>query len=165
MVAACGLPVVFWFHSFICLAGTVFAFVFLPETQGKTLTELSNLFVKKPETPKMILPTSLTLSKEKEASMVWGAQNFLTKFLKLFYFEFRNFCLFCFFAILCILLQINKHWPTHFIKDVFYSCQTLYYFKYQIAYKKKPTVLKLALNSGVLKQKVFNWLASFWHKK
>lgn len=70
MVAACGLPVVFWFHSFICLAGTVFAFVFLPETQGKTLTELSNLFVKKPETPKMILPTSLTLSKEKEASMV-----------------------------------------------------------------------------------------------
>jgi hypothetical protein len=37
MVGSCGLPVVFWFHSFVCLAGTVFAFVFLPETQGPIL--------------------------------------------------------------------------------------------------------------------------------
>jgi len=73
MVAACGLPVVFWFHSFISLAGTVFAFVYLPETQGKTLTELSNLFVKKPEIQKIGLETSLSIgsiSKAKEAQMV-----------------------------------------------------------------------------------------------
>ena len=71
MVASCGLPVVFWFHSFICLGGTVFAFVFLPETQGKTLTELSNLFVKKPEIAKIGLDTSVSiakLSKEQEAA-------------------------------------------------------------------------------------------------
>ena len=68
MVAVCGLPVVFWFHSFVCLVGTVFAFVYLPETQGKTLTELSNLFVKKPELPKFIITPSLPMTKEQEAS-------------------------------------------------------------------------------------------------
>jgi hypothetical protein len=70
MVNGCGMPVVFWFHSFVCLAGTVFAFVYLPETQGKTLTELSNLFVKKPETSKIVIHPTIPMTKEQEASMV-----------------------------------------------------------------------------------------------
>ena len=37
MVSAFGLPVVFWIHSFICLCGTVFAYIFLPETKVKVL--------------------------------------------------------------------------------------------------------------------------------
>ena len=41
-----GLPVVFWAHGLNCLAGIAFAFFFLPETKNKTLTELSQLFVK-----------------------------------------------------------------------------------------------------------------------
>lgn len=66
MVNSFGLPVVFWLHSFICLAGTIFAFIFLPETQGKTLAELSNLFVKKSE--KKFFAPNLTLTKEQEAA-------------------------------------------------------------------------------------------------
>jgi hypothetical protein len=70
MVGSCGLPIVFWFHGVICLAGTVFAFIFLPETQGKTLTELSHLFVKKPKVPTIVVHTSSSVTKEKEAAMV-----------------------------------------------------------------------------------------------
>lgn len=47
MVDALGLAAVFWIHSLVCLAATVFAFVFMPETKGKTLSELSNLYDKK----------------------------------------------------------------------------------------------------------------------
>ena len=42
-----GLHTIFWFHSAMCLLACVWAFAILPETQGKTLTELSNLYEKK----------------------------------------------------------------------------------------------------------------------
>jgi hypothetical protein len=45
------------------LAGTVFAYFILPETQGKTLTELSNLFVEKPEAAKIIITPSFPATK------------------------------------------------------------------------------------------------------
>jgi len=65
MVESLGLATVFWIHSLICLTGTVFACFFLPETQGKTLAELSNMFEKKPEKE-----SRLNLTKEQEADLV-----------------------------------------------------------------------------------------------
>lgn len=64
MVESLGLATVFWMHSLVCLTATVFACVFLPETQGKTLAELSNLYVKKPEKE-----SKLNLTKEQEADL------------------------------------------------------------------------------------------------
>jgi hypothetical protein len=64
MVESLGLATVFWIHSLVCLTATVFAYVFLPETQGKTLAELSNLFVKKPAKE-----SHLNLTKEQEANL------------------------------------------------------------------------------------------------
>ena len=45
-----GLPKLFWIHSCICAATCVIAMMILPETQGKTLTELSEMYTtpKKP---------------------------------------------------------------------------------------------------------------------
>jgi SP family facilitated glucose transporter-like MFS transporter 8 len=36
----------FWLYGGICAAGTVFFFVFLPETRGKTFAEIEKMFVK-----------------------------------------------------------------------------------------------------------------------
>lgn len=62
LVENLGLATVFWIHSLICFAATAFACLFLPETQGKTLAELSTLYVKKPEKE-----SKLNLTKEQEA--------------------------------------------------------------------------------------------------
>lgn len=62
MVESLGLATVFWIHSLVCLTATVFACFFLPETQGKTLAELSLLYVKKPAKE-----SKLNLTKEQEA--------------------------------------------------------------------------------------------------
>ena len=42
-----GLNVLFWIHSGICIFASILAFLILPETQGKTLTELANIYEKK----------------------------------------------------------------------------------------------------------------------
>jgi len=47
VVGELGLPKVFWIHSGICVALSLAAAAILPETQGLTLTELSNLYEKK----------------------------------------------------------------------------------------------------------------------
>ena len=72
VVGALGLPMVFWIHSGICVALSLLAAAILPETQGLTLTELSNLYEKKielkesnPENNPKVEPWS----KEKEAGM------------------------------------------------------------------------------------------------
>ena len=42
-----GLPALFWIHSCICAAVCFIAMMILPETQGKTLTELSEMYTPK----------------------------------------------------------------------------------------------------------------------
>ena len=42
-----GLPTLFWIHSSICAAVCFIAMMILPETQGKTLTELSEMYTPK----------------------------------------------------------------------------------------------------------------------
>ena len=42
-----GLPNIFWIHSGICGLVCIIAILILPETQGKTLTELSSMYSKK----------------------------------------------------------------------------------------------------------------------
>ena len=43
-----GLHYMFWIHSAICVGTCVLAAFVLPDTQGKSLEELSNLYQKKP---------------------------------------------------------------------------------------------------------------------
>ncbi len=38
------LPGIFWMHAGILLFACILAFFIVPETQGKTLTELTNLY-------------------------------------------------------------------------------------------------------------------------
>jgi len=64
MVESFGLAIVFWIHSLVCLTATVFACFYLPETQGMTLAELSNLYEKKPQKE-----SKLNLTKEQEADL------------------------------------------------------------------------------------------------
>ena len=70
MVGELGLPMVFWIHSGICVTLSLLAAAILPETQGLTLTELSNLYEKKK--PKDLENHQTKVepwSKEKEAQM------------------------------------------------------------------------------------------------
>ena len=46
IMAMIGLDVLFWIHSFILLFTSILAYLIMPETQGKTLTELSELYGK-----------------------------------------------------------------------------------------------------------------------
>ena len=41
-----GLSAIFWIHSIICFLTCILAMFILPETQGKTLTELSLMYAK-----------------------------------------------------------------------------------------------------------------------
>ena len=45
-----GLPIIFWIHSGICAFVTIIAILILPETQGKTLTDLSKMYSAKQRT-------------------------------------------------------------------------------------------------------------------
>ena len=53
-----GLSAIFWIHSVTCFLTCIVAMIILPETQGKTLTELSQLYSEKSEQPgkKMVIP-------------------------------------------------------------------------------------------------------------
>ena len=44
-----GLSALFWIHSAICILICIVAIIILPETQGKTLTELSQLYAENPK--------------------------------------------------------------------------------------------------------------------
>lgn len=50
-VNALGLHYMFWIHSAICISTCILAAFVLPDTQGKSLEELSNLYQKKPSKP------------------------------------------------------------------------------------------------------------------
>ena len=81
VVGALGLPMVFWIHSGICVALSLLAAAILPETQGLTLTELSNLYEKKIKLNEPNLENNNTRvepwNKEKEtgisSSCVWNS--------------------------------------------------------------------------------------------
>ena len=65
-----GLPMVFWIHSGICVALSLLAAAILPETQGLTLTELSNLYAKEKKKPEPNLTTApWKMTKEQEANL------------------------------------------------------------------------------------------------
>ena len=42
-----GLSAIFWIHSGICIVSCIVALLIVPETQGKSLTELADLYSKK----------------------------------------------------------------------------------------------------------------------
>ena len=44
-----GLSALFWIHSGICILICIVAIIILPETKGKTLTELSQLYADNPK--------------------------------------------------------------------------------------------------------------------
>ena len=44
-----GLPAIFWIHSGICIVACFVATLIIPDTQGKTLTELSEMYLIKPK--------------------------------------------------------------------------------------------------------------------
>ena len=70
VVGELGLPMVFWIHSGICVTLSLLAAAILPETQGLTLTELSNLYEKKKPKDLENHQTKVeSWSKEKEAQM------------------------------------------------------------------------------------------------
>ena len=46
-----GLHGIFLFHGAICILVSVLAGIFLPETEGKTMTQLENLYKKKSDVP------------------------------------------------------------------------------------------------------------------
>ena len=48
-VNAIGLPVIWWIHSCVSIAMCIIALLIIPETQGKTLTELSQMYSAKPK--------------------------------------------------------------------------------------------------------------------
>ena len=50
-----GVPMVLWFYCSTCLLISLIAYFIMPETRGKTLTELSILFEKKPKEGNKIL--------------------------------------------------------------------------------------------------------------
>ena len=65
-----GLYSLFWIHSGMCVLLSILAGLLLPETQGKTLTELSEMFEKKKKSPQYrpkVEPWKMT--KEQEANM------------------------------------------------------------------------------------------------
>ena len=41
-----GLHTLFWIHGFVCLTMIFIVYFTLPETQGKTLTQLENIYAK-----------------------------------------------------------------------------------------------------------------------
>ena len=45
-----GLPMIFWIQSGICVFVSIIAVLILPETQGKTLTDLSKMYSSKQRT-------------------------------------------------------------------------------------------------------------------
>ena len=45
-IEALGESVVYWIHAGISIFAAIYVFTFIPETKGKTLTQLSNLFIK-----------------------------------------------------------------------------------------------------------------------
>ena len=52
-----GLSAIFWIHSVTCFLTCIVAMIILPETQGKTLTELSQLYSEKSQSgKKMVIP-------------------------------------------------------------------------------------------------------------
>ena len=53
LVGCIGLHLLFWAHACILILTAFLAFFIMPETHGKTLTELSNLYEKKEENSKM----------------------------------------------------------------------------------------------------------------
>ena len=53
LVGCIGLDVLFWAHACILILTAFLAFLIMPETHGKTLTELSNLYEKKEEKSKL----------------------------------------------------------------------------------------------------------------
>ena len=69
VVGELGLPMVFWIHSGICVTLSLLAAAILPETQGLTLTELSNLYEKKKPKDLENQTKVEPWSKEKEAQM------------------------------------------------------------------------------------------------
>ena len=64
-VNALGLSSMFWIHSGICVFICIVAAMILPETRGKSLKELSELYEKKSIKHCKISPAS-SLPKEKE---------------------------------------------------------------------------------------------------
>ena len=52
-VGCIGLHMLFWAHACILILTAFLAFFIMPETHGKTLTELSNLYEKKEEKSKL----------------------------------------------------------------------------------------------------------------
>ena len=44
-----GLSTLFWIHSGICICLCIIGMLILPETQGKTLTEISEMYLDKPK--------------------------------------------------------------------------------------------------------------------
>lgn len=64
-VSIMGLHALFWIHATLCIVIGIFAYFLLPETQGKTLTELSVLYERK-RRPSVSKPVVLT--KEQEAN-------------------------------------------------------------------------------------------------
>ena len=49
LVLIIGLPGMFWIHAIICILLCALGILLLPETQGKTLTELSELYTNSKE--------------------------------------------------------------------------------------------------------------------
>ena len=78
-------------HSGFCIAMCVISFFLLPETQGKTLTELATIYEKKKPKmyqPKVEPPWDLPISKEHEACGNTGCQVF-----KMGVKNWKDFCL------------------------------------------------------------------------
>lgn len=70
LVAHVGLPSVFWIHSGILVFACGIAFLVLPETQGKTLTELSNLYKKEGQKKQLTPQPQKLLTKAEKANVV-----------------------------------------------------------------------------------------------
>jgi uncharacterized membrane protein YobD (UPF0266 family) len=51
-----GLPVTFWLFAVVCIAGTIFTAVLVPETKGKTLEEIQLQLRGKKKSEKKLQP-------------------------------------------------------------------------------------------------------------
>ena len=69
IVNSMGLHSIFWMHSGVCIVACVLGYFLLPETQGKTLTELSLLYEKKVPSSGDTDPNWKPMTKEEEANL------------------------------------------------------------------------------------------------
>ena len=67
-----GLHYMFWIHSAMCIFICIIAALVLPETRGKSLLELSELYQKKPVIKSKLKTSSATMAKMKEIEANMG---------------------------------------------------------------------------------------------